>query len=420
MNIQTVSITKIKPAAYNPRVILKPGDEEYEKLKTSIDTFGYVEPLVWNQRTGNLIGGHQRLAVLVEQGLSEVEVSVVDLSLDKEKALNLALNKIQGLWDEDKLADLLREMLESPEIDVTVSGFDMEEISEILDKDVEVVEDDFDSEEERRKAEIPVTQKGDLILLGEHRLLCGDSTVPEDVAKVLDGNKISLIFTDPPYNIAYKGGSGNARGWEEIKNDNMPQEEYEQWLHKAFENIFAQLAPGAAFYIWNAHKQFGPMQQMLCGMGMHISAVITWGKESFTLAFIDYKQKTEFCMYGWKDNNGAHNWYGPNNESTLWEIKRDATAKYQHPTQKPIALAHRAIRNSSKRGDIVFDAFLGAGATLIAAEKLKRVCYGIEFDQGYCDVIVRRYIKFVGPNKVSKELLEKYQTKEEVNIHETA
>jgi len=408
MNIQKININQINPAAYNPRVDLKPGDEEYEKLRRSIDTFGYVEPIVWNKRTGNLIGGHQRMKLLIEQGLTEIEVSVVDLSLEKEKALNLALNKISGNWDEEKLADLLRELSDNSEIDVTISGFDLSEISEILDRAEEIDEDDFDSLGEKEKIENAITQKGDLILLGEHRLLCGDSSVPEDVIRLFDGKKADLIFTDPPYNVAYQGGNSNAPAWEKIKNDDLPQEEYEQWLNKVFVNMFTHVSPGAAFYIWNGHKQFGPMQHMLRDLGLHISAVITWGKESFTLKFIDYKQKTEFCLYGWKENNGAHNWYGPNNESTLWEVKRDSTVGYQHPTQKPVALAHRAIRNSSKRGDIVFDAFLGSGTTLITAEKLKRVCYGMEFDPGYCDVIVRRYIKLVGKEKINTDLLEKY------------
>ena len=418
MNIQKININQINPAVYNPRVDLKTGDKEYEKLRRSIDTFGYVEPLVWNQSTGNLVGGHQRMKLLIEQGLTEIEVSVVDLSLDQEKALNLALNKISGNWDDDKLSDLLKELSENPEIDVTISGFDLPEISEILDRVNEAQEDDFSLDEEHEKIKNPITQKGDLILLGDHRLLCGDSSIPEDMLRLFDGKKADLIFTDPPYNVAYQGGNSSSPAWEKIKNDDLPQGEYEEWLRKVFENMLTQVSPGAAFYIWNGHKQFGPMQHMLRALGMHISAVITWGKESFTLNFTDYKQKTEFCLYGWKENNGAHNWYGPDNESTLWEVKRDSTIGYQHPTQKPVALAHRAIKNSSIRGNIVFDAFLGSGTTLVAAEKLKRICYGMELDPGYCDVIARRYIKLVGKDKVTKELFNKYETKKEEGKNE--
>ena len=420
MNIQKVSVSKINPAAYNPRVDLKPGDKDYEKLKDSINTFGYVEPLVWNSKTGNLVGGHQRLKILIEQGLVEVEVSVVDLSLEKEKALNLALNRIQGDWDNQKLATLLEELTRNSEVDIKTTGFDLPEISEILDSVQEAIEDDFNLDGELANTGIPVTQKGDLIQLGSHRLLCGDSSKPEDVARLIGDNKINLIFSDPPYNVDYYGGNRpvpkNARpkasrNWERIYNDNLTQEEYEKWLRQIFDNVSVYLAEGTPIYIWNGSKQFGSMYVMFTELGYHVSCVITWAKESFSIGYGDYNQQTEFCLYGWKEDNGAHNWHGPNNESTLWQIKRDSTASYNHPTQKPVALAHRAIRNSSKRGDIVLDMFLGSGTTLIAAEGLERACYGMEIDPGYCDVIVRRYIKVKGENAVSEELYKKYLSK---------
>jgi len=420
MNIQKVSVSKINPAAYNPRVDLKPGDKDYEKLKDSINTFGYVEPLVWNSKTGNLVGGHQRLKILIEQGLVEVEVSVVDLSPEKEKALNLALNRIQGDWDNQKLATLLEELTRNSEVDIKTTGFDLPEISEILDSVQEAIEDDFNLDGELANTGTPVTQKGDLIQLGNHRLFCGDSSKPEDVVRLIGDNKINLIFSDPPYNVDYYGGNRpvpkNARpkasrNWERIYNDNLTQEEYEKWLRQIFVNVSVYLAEGTPIYIWNGSKQFGPMYVMFTELGYHVSCVITWAKESFSIGYGDYNQQTEFCLYGWKEDNGAHNWHGPNNESTLWQIKRDSTASYNHPTQKPVALAHRAIRNSSKRGDIVLDMFLGSGTTLIAADGLERVCYGMEIDPGYCDVIVRRYIKVKGENAVSAELYKKYLSK---------
>ncbi len=420
MNIQKVSVSKINPAAYNPRVDLKPGDKDYEKLKDSINTFGYVEPLVWNSKTGNLVGGHQRLKILIEQGLVEVEVSVVDLSTEKEKALNLALNRIQGDWDNQKLATLLEELTRNSEVDIKTTGFDLPEISEILDSVQEAIEDDFNLDGELANTGTPVTQKGDLIQLGNHRLLCGDSSKPEDVARLIGDNKINLIFSDPPYNVDYYGGNRpvpkNARpkasrNWERIYNDNLTQEEYEKWLRQIFVNVSVYLAEGTPIYIWNGSKQFGSMYVMFTELGFHVSCVITWAKESFSIGYGDYNQQTEFCLYGWKEDNGAHNWHGPNNESTLWQIKRDSTASYNHPTQKPVALAHRAIRNSSKRGDIVLDIFLGSGTTLIAADGLERSCYGMEIDPGYCDVIVRRYIKVKGEAAVSAELYKKYLSK---------
>ena len=418
MDIQKIEVSKINPAAYNPRVDLKPNDSEYEKLKQSINTFGYVEPLVWNKQTGNLVGGHQRLKILIEQGATEVEVSVVDLPIDKEKALNLALNKIRGDWDDDKLAVLLEELNQNPNLDMNLTGFEAPEISEILDRAEEAKEDGFDLEGELNNiGNEAVTNQGELIELGSHRLLCGDSNKPEDVARLLGDNKVSLIFSDPPYSVSYYGGNRPipekarpkaCRNWKKIYNDNLSQEEYEKWLKQILTNISPYVASGAPFYIWNGHRQFGPMHLMLVELGFHTTCVITWAKESFALGYGDYNQQTEFCLYGWKEDNGAHNWYGPVNESTLWQVKRDPTSSYVHPTQKPVALAHRAIKNSSKRGEIVLDVFLGSGTTLIAAEGLERSCYGIEIDPLYCDAIVRRYIRLVGEDKVSKELAAKY------------
>jgi len=417
MNIQRIKTEQINPAAYNPRVDLKPGDAEYEKLKKSINTFGYVEPLVWNKRTGNLVGGHQRFKILIEQGLTEVEVSVVDLDVDKEKALNLALNRIRGEWDDEKLTQLLSELSKTPDFDVTLTGFDIPEISEILDQLDQPIEDQFDFEGEVNKIKNPKTKLGDLVELGPHRLLCGDCSNPEDMARLFGDKKAGLIHTDPPYNVNYYGGNRphdksrpkDSKQWERIYCDNMTQQEYEVWLKKVLTNGASYLDQGAAIYVWNGHKQFGPMYQMLIDLNFHIGCVVTWAKERFAIGYGDYNQQTEFCLYGWKEDNGAHKWYGPNNESTLWQIHRDNTADYIHPTQKPIAIAHRAIKNSSKRGDVVLDMFLGSGTTLIAADKLKRICFGTEIDPAYCDGIVKRFVESAGKDKVSKEILAKYE-----------
>ena len=417
MVIEKIPVSKINPAVYNPRIDLKPGDVEYEKLKKSITEFGYVESIVWNKRTGMLVSGHQRFKILQAQGIQEVEVSVVDLPVEKEKALNLALNKIRGEWDEDKLAALLEELNASVDLDVTLSGFDVPEVSEILDRFHEVPKDDnFDFDGAVDSINEAVTKPGDLIELGSHRILCGDSSKPDDLEKLLGKTKINLLHTDPPYNVDYYGGNRpnassrpkDCKHWNRIYADNMSQEDYEKWLKGIFINAEPYLASGAAMYIWNGHRQFGPMYSMLTEIGVHVSCVITWSKERFAIGFGDYNQQTEFCLYGWKEHNGAHSWHGPNNESTLWQIHRDATKEYIHPTQKPIAIAQRAIRNSSSRGDIVLDLFLGSGSTLVAAESLNRACYGAEIDPKYCDAIVRRYIAFIGVQNVSQDVRQKY------------
>jgi len=420
MIIERVKVSEINPAVYNPRIDLKPGDPEYDKLKTSIETYGYVEPLVWNKRTKTLVSGHQRYKVLIEQGLEEVEVSIVDLSFEDEKKLNLALNKIRGDWDQDKLAVLLEELKQLPDFEPSLTGFDLPEIDEILDRFHEAQEDGFDLEAELNKKEQSITQPGDLIELGPHRLLCGDSSNSDHIKRLLGNSQANLLHTDPPYNVDYYGGNRpNASSrpakhklWDRIYSDNMTQEQYEEWFKAILANAAPYLAAGAPIYIWNGHRQFGPMYQMLKELGFHVSSVITWAKESFSLGFGDYNQQTEFCLYGWREDNGAHKWFGPANESTLWQIKREPTGTYEHPTTKPVALAHRAIRNSSRRNDVVLDLFLGSGTTLIAAEGLSRVCLGMEVDPVYCDVIVRRYIKLVGRDKVSPTIYERYAREE--------
>ena len=414
MEIRKVSVSEINPAEYNPRRDLKPGDPDYEKLKRSIETFGYVEPLVWNDKTGNLVGGHQRLSVLVEQGVKDIAVSVVNLSLEKEKALNLALNKIQGDWDNEKLAILLEELDQLPDFDVGLTGFDVPEISILFDRYLSGGEEDnFDIEKEAGEITEPVTRRGDIIELGKHRIMCGDSANLEELRKLLQEKKADLVVCDPPYNVAYDDqqrptGVEKKRKWNPIESDAMGQEEYETWLKEPLRNMEKFMGQGSPIYIWNGHRQFGPMHLMLNELGFHIGCVITWVKERFALGYSDYNQQSEFCLYGWKEGNGAHKWYGPTNETTVWEVSRDNSNTLIHPTQKPVALAQRAIKNSSKRGDIVLDMFLGSGSTLIASERLERACYGMEISPAYCDAIVRRYINYVGEENVSQAIRDKY------------
>ncbi|MBI4718556.1 MAG: DNA modification methylase [Planctomycetes bacterium] len=426
MQIKTIPIKRINPATYNPRVDLQPGDADYDKLQRSLEEFGCVEPLVWNRRTGNLVGGHQRLKILAAQGEAQVEVSVVDLPLPREQALNLALNKIGGDWDERKLADLLTGLAEIPEFDVGLTGFDSTEITNLLDRlEALEAEDDFDLADALAAADCqePVTQPGELLELGRHRLLCGDAVQPDDLARLLVGDKADLVFTDPPYNVNYYGGNRptphkarpkRSRSWKRIYMDDLNQDEYEAWLARIMRNLLSALAPGAAVYVWNGHKQFGPMHALMTEAGAHVSCVLVWAKESFAIGYGDYSQQTEFCLYGWKaqrkggGEKSAHRWYGPTNESTLWQVHRDRTREYRHPTQKPLALAERALRNSSRRGETVLDLFLGSGSTLIAAERLERRCLGMEIDPRYCDAIVRRYLAFMG-DRAPNHLLERYR-----------
>jgi DNA modification methylase len=425
MHIESISIERINPAAYNPRIDLRPGDPEYDKLQRSLDEFGFVEPLVWNRRSGNLVGGHQRLKILLAKGVQCIEVSVVDLPPERERALNVALNKVGGDWDERKLADLLTGLSHIPDFDVGLTGFDTTEITHLLDR-LEALdgEDDFDlaAALEAAEGQPAVTAPGDLFELGRHRLLCGDAAKSEDLARLLEGTQVDLVFTDPPYNVNYYGGNRPtprasrpkpSRSWGRIYMDDLDQDAYEEWLGGVLRNMLAAMAPGAPFYVWNGHRQFGPMHTLLTAQGAHVSCVIVWAKENFAIGYGDYSQQTEFCLYGWRSrrprdrSTAAHRWYGPTNESTLWQVHRDRTKEYRHPTQKPLALAERALRNSSRRDECVLDLFLGSGSTLIAAERLSRRCLGMEIDPRYCDAIVRRYLALVG-NQAPDHLLERY------------
>lgn len=417
MKIETILLSDYKDAPYNPRLDLKPGDPDYEKLKRSIDEFTFLEPPVVNIRTHHIVSGHQRIKVLREMGITEIDAVIVDFSIEKEKAANLAMNRVKGDWNREKLATLLDELSKLPDFDIGITGFDTPEISQIFDRYGEQKDaDGFDFNAALESIKEPVTKRGDIIELGSHRIVCGDSTVYDDVRFLLGENKVRLVNMDPPYNIAYLGGNRpspqNARpkrshNWDRIYSDNLSQEEYEGFLKKIFDNMDKFLLPGHSFYIWNGHHQFAPMHRLLTELNYHIGCVITWAKPNFAISYGDYHQQTEFCLYGWKEGE-KHRWFGPVNESSLWEVKRDPTSTYIHPTQKPVELARRAIRNSSQREDIVLDMFLGSGSTLIAAATLERRCFGLEFDPRYCDGIVRRYIAFAGEDKVAEEVRKKY------------
>lgn len=432
MKIQKIKLSRINPAAYNPRKDLRPEDPEYKRLLKSMDEYGCVEPLVWNSRTGNLVGGHQRLKILLAKGVQESHVSVVDLPLEKEKALNIALNKISGDWDNEKLNALLEDLLKVDDFDVELTGFDLPDIENILADTLkqQETEESFDVDKELESDAEAITKPGDIIELGlhgEHRLICGDVTKAADVSALLGQFRCQLCHTDPPYGVSYdRRNRPTSKEQKEkidpeqtrsmkLQNDDLSPKRYMGWFPKVSDAINEALVPGAAYYIWNSHKNFGLMHNLLTERNFKISSVITWAKESFSPNFSDYNEQVEFCLYGWK-GGARHNWYGPKNESTLWRINRDRTMLYSHPTQKALELAQRAIRNSSKPGDIVFDPFLGSGTTLIAAARHGRRCFAMEIEPRYCDCIVRRYIALAGEGSVSKEIADRYRVKDLADV----
>nr|DAF09653.1 MAG TPA: adenine specific DNA methyltransferase [Caudoviricetes sp.] len=387
MTIETIKVERLLPADYNPRKDLKPGDAEYEKLKRSIEQFGYVEPVIWNKTTGRVVGGHQRLKVLLDMGITEVECVVVEMDEEKEKALNIALNKISGEWDKDKLALLISD-LQGTDFDVSLTGFEPAEIDALFKDTLKdgVKEDDFDVDAELQKP--TVTRLGDVWTLGRHRLVCGDSTRAETFDLLMAGKKANLVVTDPPYNVNYEGSAGK------IKNDNMADEAFYNFLLAAFKNTEAVMADDASIYVFHADTEGLNFRRAFADAGFYLSGTCIWKKQSLVLGRSPYQWQHEPVLFGWK-KKGKHQWYTGRKESTIWEFDKPKK-NGDHPTMKPIPLLAYPIMNSSMSNTLVLDPFGGSGSTLIACEQTDRSCFTIELDEKFCDVIVKRYIEQVG------------------------
>ena len=387
MLIEKIRTERLIPADYNPRKDLKPGDPEYEKLKRSLEEFGYVEPVIWNKTTSHVVGGHQRLKVLLDMGITEAECVVVEMDAEKEKALNVALNKISGDWDKDKLTLLIAD-LQGADFDVSLTGFDPGEIDELFKDSLKdgIKDDDFDVDAELQKPAL--TKPGDVWLLGRHRLVCGDSTKAETFTALMDGKLANLVVTDPPYNVNYEGTAGK------IKNDNMGNEAFYDFLLAAFTNTEAAMAQDASIYIFHADTEGLNFRKAFSDVGFQLSGCCIWKKPSLVLGRSPYQWQHEPVLFGWK-KKGKHNWYTDRKQTTIWEFEKPKK-NADHPTMKPIALVAYPIMNSSLTNCIVLDPFGGSGSTLIACEQSDRICFTIELDEKYCDVIVKRYLEQVG------------------------
>lgn len=387
MLIEKKNTADLLPADYNPRKDLKPGDAEYEKLKRSIEQFGYVEPVIWNQTTGRVVGGHQRLKVLIDMGMTEVDCVVVAMDEEKEKALNIALNKISGDWDKDKLALLIAD-LQGADFDVSLTGFEPAEIDALFKDTLKdgVKDDDFDVGAEL--AQPTMTKPGDIWTLGRHRLICGDSTKAETYDLLMGSTKANLVITDPPYNVNYEGSAGK------IKNDNMADEAFYNFLLDAYTQMHSAMADDASIYVFHADTEGLNFRRAFADAGFYLSGCCIWKKQSLVLGRSPYQWQHEPCLYGWK-KNGKHQWYTGRKETTIWEFDKPKK-NGDHPTMKPIPLLAYPIMNSSMSNSVVLDPFGGSGSTLIACEQTDRICYTVELDEKFCDVIVKRYIEQVG------------------------
>jgi DNA modification methylase len=395
--MKTIEIEKLRLAEYNPRQIT---DDEMNKLKKSLKEFGFIQPVVVN-KDFTVISGHQRIRAWKEMDKKDVPVIFLDITKKKEKALNLAMNKISGSWDTEKLYDMINELSITEEIELT--GFEDKEISTILDN-FRLEEEQEEKTVEEAIEEAPTRAKlGDVYQLGNHRLMCGDSTDMLDIKKLIGENKMDMVWTDPPYNVNYES-MNKALG--SIKNDHMNVDNFNDFIQKVFANLSAVTKQGGVFYVCSGWQSFAVFENKLRESGVHISEVIIWVKNTGGIATIEYphkheqiikarktstptKKKAKAIFYGWK--KGKHAFYGDGSDYDVWDVDKKSSSKYVHPTEKPDWLVMKALKNSTKFNDKVIDLFGGSGSCLMASEKLGRKSFSMELDPRFVDVILYRW-----------------------------
>lgn len=387
MQIKKAPVKDLVSPEWNPRQITT---EELEKLKTSLEEFGYIEPIIVNDVNNHVVGGNQRLRALIALGYDEVDCVYVHIEdINKEKACNVALNKISGDWDEDKLRVVLEDIELSP-IDIKLTGFDELELESFDVITPPMYEDDFElpSEDE---VEVNVTY-GQLFKLGNHFLLCGDATNEADVKKLMSSTKCDLFLTDPPYNVNYTDGHDNER---KIMNDHWDSDEEagEKLWRPAFDNAYKVANDYCSVYCFM--PQGGThMMMMMMKASWQVKHELIWVKQSLVLGRQDYNYQHEPILYGW---GNKHKFYGKGKyaKTSVWNFDRPTQSK-EHPTMKPLELLGEILLNATIENDVVLDLFGGSGSTLIACEQLNRQCYMMELDPYYCQVIINRWEEYTG------------------------
>lgn len=385
--MQLVDINKLIPYVNNARTH---NAQQINKLRSSLREFGFINPVIID-RDFNVIAGHGRIMAAKEEGINEVPCVFVDyLTEAQKKAYILADNRMamDAGWDEELLKVEI-EALQEEDFDLSLTGFDESELAGFFDTANDAKDDDFDVDAELEKP--PVTKSGDLWLLGNHRLLCGDSTKEESYTLLMNGKKANLVVTDPPYNVNYQGTAGK------IKNDNLENDKFYQFLFDAFTCMEKAMADDASIYVFHADTEGLNFRKAFADAGFYLSGTCIWKKQSLVLGRSPYQWQHEPCLFGWK-KNGKHQWYSDRKQTTIWEFDKPKK-NGDHPTMKPVPLIAYPIKNSSMSNCIVLDPFGGSGSTLIASEQTNRICHTIELDEKYCDVIVKRYIEQVGSSE---------------------
>jgi site-specific DNA-methyltransferase (adenine-specific) len=373
--MKIVKISEVKLNPNNPRLIK---DDKFKKLVQSIKDFPEmlnIRPIVVNKDM-IILGGNMRYKACKEAGLKQIPIIVTDLSEEKQREFLIKDNTSGGEWDWEVLANEWNsEELEAWGLDLP--AFEVDEV-------LEASEDDFDA----TPPEEPITVLGDLYEIGEHRLLCGDSTQSDTFEKLMDGQLADLVVTDPPYNVAYEGKTKDALT---IENDSMGNDDFYKFLYDFYVALTTAVKKGGAIYVWHASSEVINFGKAMVDAGWLLKQQLIWVKNTMVMGRQDYQWKHEPCLYGWLAGDG-HKWYSDRKQTTVIEYDRPSR-NAEHPTMKPIGLFGYQIENSSKVGDIVIDAFGGSGTTMVACEQLKRKARVIEFDPKYCDVIVKRMIK---------------------------
>lgn len=382
--MQLVPITKLVPYVNNARTH---SPEQINKLRSSLREFGFINPVIIDRDFG-VIAGHGRILAAKEEGITEIPCVFADhLTEAQKKAYIIADNRMamDAGWDEELLRVEI-EALQAEAFDLSLTGFDEKELSDLFKDDTDVQEDDFDVDAELEKPTF--SKSGDVWTLGRHRLVCGDSTKAETFETLMQGRKANLVVTDPPYNVNYEGTAGK------IKNDNLADEKFYRFLFDAFSNIEKVMADDASIYVFHADTEGLNFRKAFSDAGFYLSGCCIWKKPSLVLGRSPYQWQHEPCLYGWK-KSGKHQWYADRKQTTIWEFEK-TKKNTDHPTMKPIPLLAYPIQNSSMSNTLILDPFGGSGSTLIACEQTDRDCYTIELDEKYCDVIVKRYIEQVG------------------------
>lgn len=384
---EKVNIDKLVPYARNARTHSK---EQILQLRASIREFGFVNPVIVDKDL-NIIAGHGRILAAKEEGFTEVPcVFAEHLTESQKRAYIIADNRLalNAGWDAEMLSVEIAD-LQGSDFDISLLGFDDAELNKLLGGLENVKDDEFDVDAELQKP--AVTKLGDLWLLGNHRLVCGDSTKAGTFDWLMDGKAANLVVTDPPYNVNYEGTAGK------IKNDNMADTKFYQFLLDAFTLTEKAMARDASIYVFHADTEGLNFRRAFSDAGFYQSGTCIWKKQSLVLGRSPYQWQHEPILFGWK-KTGKHAWYSDRKQSTIWEFDKPRK-NADHPTMKPVPLIAYPIVNSSMTGCIVLDPFGGSGSTLIASEQTERICYTIELDEKYCDVIVKRYIEHAGTDK---------------------